>query len=80
MLTWLPISDAPKDGRELVVTDFTGPPEFANWKDSTMYMDGGFWSNRDNRRREVPTHFLDLSLLPKPDGTGRRGRAEANRP
>lgn len=60
MSTWTPIATAPKNGEELVVTDFQGPPEFARWKVSELYDEGGFWCNRDNRRRELPTHFLQL--------------------
>jgi hypothetical protein len=58
---WQPISHAPKDGTELVVTDFQSPPEFASWTESDLYTEGGYWRNRDGRRREVPTHFIRLS-------------------
>jgi hypothetical protein len=77
MSTWTPIAEAPKNGEELVVTDFTGPPEFASWKQSDLYEDGGFWSNRDNRRREMPTHFLQLPPAIVPPAKGRTRRASA---
>jgi len=57
---WQPIEKAPKTGEELVVTDFKGAPEFARWESSNLYVEGGYWRNRDNRRREMPTHFLQL--------------------
>lgn len=60
MTAWLTIDNAPKDGRELVVTDFESPPEFARWTSSNLYTAGGFWKNRDGRRRELPTHFIEL--------------------
>ena len=61
MFRWKPIEQAPQDGRELVVTDFASPPEFAAWVvDREHYLDGGYWRCRDERHRAVPTHFVDL--------------------
>ena len=60
---WLPIEDAPKDGQEVVVTDFDTPPQFASWKASNLYSEGGYWANRDGRRRETPTHFILIPPL-----------------
>ena len=57
---WRPIAKAPKTGIELVVTDFKSPPEFAAWVESPLYLEGGYWRNRDGRRREMPTHFVEL--------------------
>ncbi|MYM92533.1 hypothetical protein [Duganella vulcania] len=57
---WQTIDKAPKNGEELVVTDFRGPPQFATWTKSEHYVEGGFWRNRDGRHRETPTHFLQL--------------------
>lgn len=57
---WQPIEQAPKSGEELVVTDFEGPPQFARWVVSHLYIEGGFWQNRDGRHRELPTHFVQL--------------------
>lgn len=59
-MDWLDISKAPKDGTELVVTDFKSPPQFATWVPSHLYVDGGFWQNRNSRHRELPTHFVQL--------------------
>lgn len=57
---WLPITEAPKDGHELVVAEVGSPPQFARWVESHLYTDGGFWQNRDGRHRETPTHFFEL--------------------
>lgn len=59
-MDWLPIAQAPKDGVELVVTDFVSPPQFAYWEESHLYVEGGFWRNRNWCKRELPTHFIEL--------------------
>lgn len=59
-MDWLPISEAPMDGTEIVVTDFASPPQFARWAESHLYVEGGCWLNRDGRHRELPTHYINL--------------------
>lgn len=59
-MVWLSIAEAPKNGEELVVTDFKSRPEFARWVESGLYIEGGYWRNRDGRRREIPTHYIQL--------------------
>jgi len=59
-MNWKPIKDAPQDGKELVVTDFASPPQFASWEKSHLYTEGGYRKNRNGRSRELPTHFLEL--------------------
>jgi hypothetical protein len=60
---WNKIEFAPKDGREIVVIDIADQytaPQFAKWVGSNLYVEGGYWSNRDGKHREMPTHFFEL--------------------
>lgn len=67
---WRPMSEAPKDGTEIVLLCDFGPidpqcPIFAKWCDE----DGGWWCCRDGWEVENPTDWIPLPQPTKEIGT-----------